>query len=270
MILMRRSRPKDSKKRIASIVDVKKDLSKDQLAAIGAVALAYNAMEDGIDRILFVVTGIQDWLFPEVSTRIHGLDGKVGIIYHALERAKLEPFDRECIKEALGLFKDFKQNRDAIIHSRIFDPSAGVGISEARRAQASEVLLSIEALGIFYDHIIALEKELSSAGRLLGSAMALSSLALADRNRAQYEEAVRDHQTQYRESQRQRLALKSMPKFPTERELLEVANLRASVQTAIVMGWFQEPPMPQRPSVPRWMAGTTVSDAPLPLKEEKK
>src|SRR6266446_2177330 len=155
---MRRPRAKDSKKRVASIVDVKSHLANNQLAAIGAVTLAYNAMEDSIDRMLFVVTGIPDWLFPEVGTRIHGLDGKIAIIKKAAEQLQLDAPELEWIKEALGLFAEFKQNRDAIIHSRIIEPSTGIGISEQRRAQAFEVLLRTEPLGIFYDHIIALEK----------------------------------------------------------------------------------------------------------------
>jgi hypothetical protein len=63
-----------------------------------------------------------------------------------------------------------------------------------------EVLLSAPALNIFYDHIIALEKELSSAGSLLNSAITLKQFDANDPNRSRYEEALQAQTAQFRES----------------------------------------------------------------------
>src|SRR5215211_92995 len=112
---MKRPQKKDRPKDVHSTGDIKRDLTEKQLAAIGAVTLAYNVLEDQIDALMFAVTGIPDWLFPEVSSRIHGLDGKTAIIQAAAGKAGLKPKDLQSFKDALGTFGDFKKNRDAII-----------------------------------------------------------------------------------------------------------------------------------------------------------
>src|ERR1700732_4274106 len=57
--------------------DVKQDFSRDQLAAVGAVTLAFNELQSTMEAMLQVSTGIPEWLFSEVGSRIHGLDGKI-------------------------------------------------------------------------------------------------------------------------------------------------------------------------------------------------
>src|ERR1700721_819086 len=99
--------------------NVKADLTEKQLVAFGAAALAYNVLEDQIDALLFVATGISDWLFAEVSSRIHGLDGKIAIIQKAIEHSDLMPSDKKKLTEAVAAFGDFKKNRDTMIHARI-------------------------------------------------------------------------------------------------------------------------------------------------------
>jgi len=81
---MKRKPPKAPPTHADSTGDIKADLTQEQLAAFGAAALAYNVLEDQIDALLFIVTRIPDWLFSEVSSRIHGLDGKVAIIQEAV------------------------------------------------------------------------------------------------------------------------------------------------------------------------------------------
>lgn len=168
---------------VHSTGDIKKDLTKEQLSAFGAAALAYNMLEDQIDALLFVVTRVPDWLFAEVSSRIHGLDGKTAIINKGLARIGLAPKDLKYLQEGLATFGDFKKNRDAMIHARIVNASAGIGLSAKQRGTAFEVLLSEDALAVFYDHIVALEKLLSTGCSLVNGIMTLNLTAADDPNK---------------------------------------------------------------------------------------
>jgi hypothetical protein len=55
--------------------DIKRDLSSEQLAGIGAVALAYNYAESSIDRALGLALGVGHKLYLPLVTRIGGMDG---------------------------------------------------------------------------------------------------------------------------------------------------------------------------------------------------
>jgi hypothetical protein len=230
--------------------DIKKDFTKSQLAAFGAATLAYNILEDQIDALLFIVTRIPDWLFADVSSRIHGLDGKIAIIQNAVQRTGLVPDDLKALQEAIALFGQFKTIRDGMIHARIINASIGIGrVAKQRGKSPYEILLSAEALNIFYDHIVALEKEFSSGGSLLNTSITLSLLAANDPNRAQFEEALRVHQSLFRENHKHRRSLKRLPKFPDESELREAANRWREAQTAALMDWFRPlSELPQRPA----------------------
>ena len=187
---MRRKQDKPAK--VHSTGDIKKDLTEKQLIAFGAAALAYNILEDQIDALLGVVTNVPDWLIPEVSSRIHGLDGKVAIIHKTLERSGLDSKDAKFAGESLGAFCEFKKIRDAMIYARIINAAIGIGLSEkARGDKAFEILLTEGALNGYYDHVIALEKEFSSLGPLLAGISTLMSAAPDDPKRSQYEEAFK-------------------------------------------------------------------------------
>jgi len=66
---------------------IKQDFSKDQLAAVGAVTLAFNELQSCLELMLRASTNIGDWLFVEVSSRINGLDGKTAIIKYVIDHA---------------------------------------------------------------------------------------------------------------------------------------------------------------------------------------
>jgi hypothetical protein len=252
---MRRPYNKDKPTDVHSTGDVKRDLTEKQLAAFGAASLAYNILEDEIDALLYVVTNIPDWLIKEVSTRIHGLDGKTAIIQKAIEQSGLEPEDQKTACESIAAFGGFKKVRDAMIHARIINASIGIGLAEKTRGEKGfEVLLTKEALDTFYDHIVALEKELSSLGSLLGGTTALNRAVADDPNRSQYEEAVRVHKAQFRENHSRRRSLKPLPTFPDEAQLNAAVTLWRQAQTATLMGWFQPWPEP----LPRKKAGAAL------------
>jgi hypothetical protein len=227
--------------------DVKQDFSRDQLAAVGAATLAFNELQSTIEAMLQVATGIPKWLFSEVGSRINGLEGKIAIIKMVLDNAISEPKELNEIKHSVGTFFEFKGYRDAIIHARVLNAALGIGLSSERRAQESEVLLRAEDLDTFYDHIIALQKEIFSASELLASILALKALASDDQNKAPFEEAIRDRRTQFRESRNRRQSLKPMPRFPTESELQEVESRWIASRSATQQDWYTPWTMPQRP-----------------------
>ena len=217
---MRRPYNKDKPTDVHSTGDVKKDLTEKQLAAFGAGCLAYNILEDEIDALLYVVTNVPDWLAKEVSSRIHGLDGKTAIIHKALAKAGLDIPDQKIAHESVNTFSDFKTIRDAMIHARVTNAAIGIGLIEKKRGEKSfEVLLTEEALNTFYEHIVVLEKALSSLGSLLGGMNALKASSPTDPNRSRYEEAVRVHAAQFREHHARRQSLKPLPQFPDEYQL---------------------------------------------------
>jgi hypothetical protein len=218
--------------------DVKQDFSRDQLAAVGAVTLAFNELQSAVEAMLQVATSIPEWLFSDVASRINGLDGKIAIIKAVIDREVSEPKDIEEIKQSVGTFMEFKGNRDAIIHARVLNAALGIGLSSERRAQESEVLLRAGDLDTFYDHIVALQKEIFSASNFLASILALKLLASDDQNRAPFEEAVRDRQTQFRENRSRRQSLTPMPKFPSEHELQEAENRWLAGSSATQLGWY--------------------------------
>jgi hypothetical protein len=264
---MKRKPPKALPTHADSTGDIKVDLTQEQLAAFGAAALAYNVLEDQIDALLFIVTRIPDWLFSEVSSRIHGLDGKVAIIQEAVSHSGLEANDAKAVTAAVALFGEFKTIRDTMIHARLINVSIGIGRGAKHRGKSPwEVLLSTPALNTFYDHIIALEKELSSAGSLLNSAITLKQIDANDPNRSRYEEALQAHTAQFRESHNRRQSLRSLPKFPDEEELRLAANRLREARVAEQMSWFQHLSQPVQHRGWLWPG---VMETPLPLKEQE-
>jgi len=236
--------------------DIKHDVSTKQLAAIGAITLAFNDLESCIELMLCAGANIQDWLFVEVSSRINGLEGKTAIIKYVIDQVVKNNNDIIELKESVGRFAEFKGYRDAIIHARVLSAALGIGISAERRAAKAEVLLRADALETFYSHILALQKELLSATEFLTSIMARNLLANSDPNIPSAEQEILDRRVRFQETRNSRHLLTPMPKFPTESELREEESQVLEELQARRAGWyrqFQEPPqwydpLPQRNS----------------------
>ncbi len=128
--------------------NVRKDLSENQLAWIGSVALAYNETEALLDLTVTCSLGQLD-LGHELTSRINGTDGKIEIIKTAMEKLKAEQSIRDAIALTLGAdgFAGLKKYRDRIIHARIRDAKNAIAESPASRGKFEEVLLIPKALG---------------------------------------------------------------------------------------------------------------------------
>src|ERR1700730_12234750 len=143
--------------------DIRKELSKEQLAALGAVALAWNDVEAMIDVLLCVVSGLHYRMWREFTTRINGIDGKFALIKAAMR-------DRFGFREDSKMLRDFdstldvaaqyRKYRDTIIHSRIIDTAQGIGEMTIRRDRLEEILLTAGALNNLYDKLFVLRTEL--------------------------------------------------------------------------------------------------------------
>jgi hypothetical protein len=218
-------RPHDpvTQRYVGTTGDIKKDLSQEQLAAIGAVAMAYNKVEEEIEDLFGIATKLEGQMLLEVGTRINGIDGKIAIIKSAADTFGLEEDDKKQLAEALGngVFVLLKGYRDSIIHSRLINAAIGVGIRYDKRAKINEVLLSKAALNALYDHLLALANELQMAASVFILSIDIYGHAAGDQERASFEAGRQENSAQFRRCQNRRQSLPPIPGFPSEQEFRE-------------------------------------------------
>ena len=257
--------------------DIKRDLSEKQLAAIGAATLAYNVLEDQLDNLLLSATEMPIWLFPEMSSRINGLEGKVHIIQVAIENAAMIHGDGLAaprLKElsiAVAEFMDFKRDRDAIMHARILNAPANIGATAKQRGKTGfEVLLSKPALDSYYEHVIGLEKVLWNGADLLSAVISLNAHRISDPNTPKLERLVQLNSNLFRQYFQAWRSLPPKPKFPAEDEIQQAVNLWREALRAQQRGWMSplSQPMPQKPFHPQ--AGITIIEPLLPPAKPRK
>jgi hypothetical protein len=202
--------------------DLKKDLGQEKLAAIGAIAMAYNKVEDQIEGLFGIATKLDGQILLEVGTRI-GIGEKVEIIKCAANLFGVDEEDKKCLSEALGkeVFIRLKGYRNAVIHARLINAPIGVGITFDRRAKINEVLLSEKALDALYHHLLALARELQCAASVLILAIEISTRAAGDPDRSAYEAAKPQNSSRFRRCCHKRKSLPRIPDFPSEAEFYE-------------------------------------------------
>jgi hypothetical protein len=100
----------------SAFYDIRKDLTSGQLEGIGAVMLAWNAIEGRVDEILAAAIELPFEIALEVTSRINGLDGKFEIIRKsALYYLRLPDDIYQAIAQTLNILeKPYKQYRDGI------------------------------------------------------------------------------------------------------------------------------------------------------------
>src|SRR5690348_11648845 len=113
------------------------NLSMEQLAGIGSVAVSYNRAETAVDRVLSLALDLPVELHQEVLTRINGTEGKITIIKKAAKAIGLPEGLLFPIADTLGEngFAKLKSYRDGIIHARVVDADLGIGEVMERRAR---------------------------------------------------------------------------------------------------------------------------------------
>lgn len=139
--------------------DIRRDLSTEQLAGIGAVAVAWNEIEFMLDVVLYSgekrpASCLQDDL-PRKR-----LDEKIRHAGTAIVRWGLSSEAMRCFENTAAAFSTFKELRNAVIHSRVFDSWNAIGHRFTPKGQLQEVLISAAALEWLYQQLLALCFEL--------------------------------------------------------------------------------------------------------------
>lgn len=209
-----------SRKPTSRFVDAKRSLSKEQLAGIGAVAIAYNYAEQTIDRMLPPALGLTVTTYKGVVTRINGMDGKIEIIKDAALDLGMPEEMQKFLSVSLGQdnFGLFKKYRDAVIHTKIFDPALGIGELIERRGKHMQVLITAEALDSLYEHIVALTNEIFPFLRMFMNIRKAMNPARDDKEKKLLLADILTYFSQAQAHRNNRLSLKPLPKFPQEPE----------------------------------------------------
>ena len=270
---MKKHRRQSHKDTPHTIIDIKNEIPQTQLAALGALALAFNETEAALDRLFFAVTALSDTLQLEVSTRIGGLDGKIEIIKKGGEQFLADP-ELHQLQEALGdgVFGTLKDYRDGAIHVRHLNPRTGVGTKVDRRARVFDYLIGETTLDVAYNLLIAVRKELDAVTTLVHGVRSLNSLSETDLNRSQLEVKLAAIRSQLQLCRTERLNLPQLPEFPAESELRQ-ADLQANTaHTETLMKWYQQFSQPMQPQPARslWLSQTIGVLSPLKEGGKKK
>jgi len=216
---MKRRQPTSETLAGASTEDIKKDFSNEQLAGIGAVAMAWNEVEYLLDIMLYSALALPSAHWLDVVTRINGIEGKLEILRQFIARNRRIAADAAAVmKQSMddaGLYKTF---RDAVVHARVFNAPAGIGQRIERQAKISQVILTREALDGFYDRLVLLRREfqgiLAVFDILRAFRVTRSSPALIDPRTTQSLPTAQAWMVQVQAHQSQRLFLPPLPKFP--------------------------------------------------------
>jgi hypothetical protein len=218
--------------------DIRKDLTPEQLAGIGSVALAYNEAEILIDILLSLSLGLLSYVAHEITSRINGIDGKVALAKIGMNYVSADETTMHLLGETLGDggFSLYKKYRDAVIHARVLDAPQAIAISPAKRGKNDEVLLTAKALDGLYDRLVLVRLELIEACniairlysehrfkplRAIAAATQYREITnrlaeLADLPKRQYEQEIQEALSRYQEHQKHRLSLPPLPEFPPE------------------------------------------------------
>jgi hypothetical protein len=227
---MKRSRTSVNHRRTG---DIRKDLTQEQLAGIGSIALAYNEVEMTINALVGLSCGILTKVANEVTSRINGIDGKIEIIKAGLREYILGEEFFSMIGEAFGEngFKSYKKYRDAVIHARILDAPLAIALSPPKRGKTEEVLLSVDALDGLYNRLVILRLELNEicmiaiclfSDRHLMSVMRAVRAGfpapehISDLPRRQFAQEIQENLSRCQAHQKRRLSLPPLPEFPEE------------------------------------------------------
>lgn len=143
----------------STVEDIKRDLSQEQLAGIGAVAIAWNEIEFMLDVALYSGEKLEATCLQDDLPR-RRLDDKINNARKAAAKWNLPTDCLDSIESAASAFSDLKDLRNAVIHSRVFDARSGIGHRITIRGEIQEILLTTKALEWLYQQLIALCFEL--------------------------------------------------------------------------------------------------------------
>jgi hypothetical protein len=241
--------------------DIRKDLTEKQLAGIGAVAIAYNETEALLDVILARLLGLPPELSIQVTSRIHGIDGKIELIKIWAKDLNAPCTLNSLLSHTLGNegktgFSLIKKYRDHVAHARAIDAPTGMAKTPGKRGKTLDVLLTVNWLEAIYLRIVAIQREMEIA-----SEIAFKLHALFGQPKSQLEPEIREHLVQYQQHQKHRLSLPPLPEFPSELEILQSHLQWQKDRQAPLMDWYQQLSQPLPRPHNRWLDAATHSVA---------
>jgi hypothetical protein len=202
-------------------IDIRKDVSKEQLIGIGAVCLEWNRVERSLDWALLRALDLPWETWPELASRINGIDGKIAILKSAPRQypPAMDKGDAVLIADTLGAVEEHKRYRDAIMHANLFDPDIPIGLTWQRRGQIFEVLLSADALDSLCGRLCLLHKETACVVQMFHFNLLRHGyyrFNTFECSQQQAEQSFQEYRARLLDLQTQRRSLRPLPKFPDE------------------------------------------------------
>lgn len=201
--------------------EIRKAFSRDQLAEVGAVVLAWNHLEVALDSVLESAWWLPDLYTHEVIGRIHGIDGKIALARIASTDVFLsfDPSDADAIKVALDGAAECKRLRDSVAHARTtIVGKKDVVLTTGGRGQSFDLLFSAEILARVADQIDLVTSELLVLSVLYAFQLAITDdeSGGADPEIQSLQQDAQEHMARLRQLQKRRLSLPPLPPFPEE------------------------------------------------------
>lgn len=192
-----------------------------QLCEVGAITLIWNQVEGFLDFLLYV-----SWLrhgpinFWEITDRVAGIDKKLDLLrLYAHQSDILDDPAREAIKVTLDAVSEYRGYRDNIVHSVPYDIDRGIAHRRNRRVQLMQTLMTYEALNALFLRLKLLLDELREIDLLYRLADVPGALHVyggiaSDPIKKRRTRDVPIQTERVRETQKARLSLPPLPKFP--------------------------------------------------------
>ncbi|WP_269584789.1 hypothetical protein [Roseibium sp. Sym1] len=208
--------------------DILQNLTTNQLAWIGALAMRFNQAEQELylvfNRLVDYEPGAQ-----QISSRINGLDGIVEIVSLGVKSLFSDKQVHTLTEQTLKHqgFSTLKSFRDGVIHARIINAQRAIGKTTGRRGKQSHILLTDEALKGVCDRLLFVLYELSALTVLIPlKRKKLRRYEGRVLNQEQREEAIQDAIARYQLHQNHRLSLPPLPELQEESLMQYIAPYR--------------------------------------------
>ncbi len=149
------------------ITDIKRELSVDQLSAIGAIALQFNTLEAHLDLLVAIGLRLSPLTHREIITRLGTIESRQDLAKIMARDLAISEKTQELIGKSIVAIGTLKKSRDAVIHVRLIDSSTSVGIYSGKIrnvGKIKEVILLTEDLNELYSQMRMLDAELDAAG----------------------------------------------------------------------------------------------------------
>lgn len=207
--------------------DVLSNFSKDQLAWVGAVAMAYNEAELAL-QIAFINSTDYPCNTIDMVTRL-GVGQLPRFVLDAVKH--YAQGDKAIVKLAEAAlmadgFTQLKSYRDGVVHATLTDAATLVG-TVPNKGRAEAVLLSEKATEGLFHRLCFIRSEISEITEILSSTRSLRWSDVSDirhaRHKEQLEQSIRVATDRLAQLQKQRKRLPPLPAFPKGSQLISLA-----------------------------------------------